>query len=259
MNYMNQYFFTTKPVFGVFQGDLKGARAENRFGIRTGAIGIIWPMPPCSPVYFCYRNNKHALTINHKHMKKILKIRVMMPIQLLPLLLVVTMATAQTGSMDKKVAVLPIHYIGTESNEMRYRLQDMVVDYLRRSQVKIQDPVETNALLGRKQIKADDLRDYLPAELATILGVDYVITGRVSQEYAGATNNNRSNTHHDRHQRQISTQSRTTELFNTYIELDIYTSTGENIYSKSRKSILYDVDAYKNGLHYLLKRSPIIK
>jgi hypothetical protein len=59
-------------------------------------------------------------------MKKILQIPVMMPIQLLPLLLMMTMATAQTSMADKKVAVLPIHYVGSESNEMRYRLQDAV-------------------------------------------------------------------------------------------------------------------------------------
>jgi hypothetical protein len=196
-------------------------------------------------------------------MKKILKIPVMMPLQLLPLLLIVTMATAQTPSADKKVAVLPIHYIGNASGEMNYRLQDIIVDYLRRSgtAVRVQDPVETNALLGRKQIKADDLRDYLPAELAAILGVDYVITGRVSQEYAGSLNNNRSNrqTSWNRHGNESRSQTRTTELFNTYIEVDIYDKAGENVYSKARKSILYDVDAYKAGLHYLLKRSPIVK
>lgn len=193
-------------------------------------------------------------------MKKILKIPVMMPLHLLPLLLLVTMATAQTAVSEKKVAVLPLHYIGNNAGEMRYRLQDVVYDYLHRSHVKLQDPVETNALLGRKQIKADDLRSYLPSELAVILGVDYVVTGRVSQEYAGATNHNRTTREkYGRHERQNNSQSRTTELFNTYIELDIYDKEGENIYNKSRKSILYDVDAYKNGLHYLLKRSPLVK
>jgi hypothetical protein len=196
-------------------------------------------------------------------MKKILQIPVMMPIQLLPLLLMMTMATAQTSMADKKVAVLPIHYVGSESNEMRYRLQDLVIDYLRRSgtAIRVQDPLETNALLGRKQIKADDLRSYMPAELAAILGVDYIITGRVSQEYAGSINNNRSNrqTSWNRHGNESRSQTRTSELFNTYIELDIYDKAGENVYSKARKSILYDVDAYKAGLHFLLKRSPIVK
>lgn len=192
-------------------------------------------------------------------MKKILKKLVITPIQILPLLLVLVMATAQESvprASVKKVAVLPIHFIGNSADEMRYRLQDIVYDYLHKNGVGVQDPFETNALLAKKQIKAEDLRGYTPAELATILGVDYVITGRVSQEYAGSTNNNRSS-REGRHER--NTQSRSTELFNTYIELDIYTSAGENIYNKSRKSILYDVDAYKAGLHYLLKRSPVVK
>src|SRR5690349_20320708 len=118
-------------------------------------------------------------------MKKLLQIPVLMPLQLLPLLLMVAMATAQ--NQVKKVAIMPLNFIGYSPEEMRYRLQDIVYNYLHRDGMSIvlQDPVTTNALLGRKEITADNLRNFLPSELASVLGVDYVIMGRVTQESAG--------------------------------------------------------------------------
>lgn len=187
-------------------------------------------------------------------MKKVLKNAGMA----LALLLLVMQAVAQVPA-GKKVAVLPLHFIGSASEEMRYRLQDITYDYLRghASGVQLQDPVVTNAMLGKKLIEISDLRKYTPAELAAILEVDYVVTGRVSQEAAGGLSNRISTG--DRYERRNNnTQTRSTDLYHTYIELDIYESDGDNIYSKSRKSILYDVDAYKGGLHYLLKRSPLV-
>jgi hypothetical protein len=193
-------------------------------------------------------------------MKKVQKKAGMALYQLLALLFLVMQANAQSPS-PKTMAVLPIHYIGDSKDEMRYRLQDMAHDYLRdhSAEVRLQDPFATNALLAKRQITADNLRAYTPAELTEILGVDYVVTGRITQEYAGGLSNTRSTREGNRHGRPTNTRVRTTELYHTYIELDMFDSKGVSIYSKSRKSILYDVDAYKNGLHYLLKRSPLVK
>jgi hypothetical protein len=199
-------------------------------------------------------------------MKKVQKKAGMAVYQLLVLLFVAMQANAQPAS-QKTMAVLPIHYIGDATDEMRYRLQDMAYDYLRdhSAETRVQNPFATNALLAKSQITADNLRAYTPSELAEILGVDYVVTGRITQEYAGGISNMRStqegnrHRHDNRHGQQMRSQVRNTELYNTYIELDIFDNKGESIYSKSRKSILYDVDAYKNGLHYLLKRSPLVK
>lgn len=163
----------------------------------------------------------------------------------------------------RRAAVLPLYFIGDAPAEMRYRLQDMAHRFLssNAAELKFQDPGYTNALLAKKGVSLDDLRGYMPAELAALLEVDYVITGRVTVDHvASSTQEHRyreERYHHGREVRHTHGQTRTTEQFSTWIDLSIYNSSGETIFSKSRKSILYDADAYKNGLQYLLKRSPL--
>ena len=101
--------------------------------------------------------------------------------------------------------------------------------------------------------------------------MEYVLTGIVSQELVGeatVTHTSRrdygrrhDHRHHYRNnnRRQTTGISRTRQELSTNIDLDIYNDKGENIYSRSRRSILSDVNAYKNGIQYLLKRSPLYK
>jgi hypothetical protein len=97
-----------------------------------------------------------------------------------------------------------------------------------------------------------------------MLHVEYVITGMVSQESVGMNITSHSRReYHDRRrgrfERETSGHTRAVENMSTYIDLDMYNDRGDKIFSRSRHSILSDVDAYKYGLHYLLKRSPLYK
>lgn len=182
------------------------------------------------------------------------------------------MSEAQAQSTDstrldaKKVAILPIAYVGEGSPmrllEMRYRLQNIAYLYLKEKAVelKFQDLAETNALLLKSGVTEANYREYTPKELAAILEVEYVVTGMVTQESNGVykvKNTNRGNS--DEYERETRTQTKTTQDMNTQIDLAVYNNKGEQLYTKSRRSVLSDINAYKPGLEYLLKRSPLYK
>ncbi|MBL7741601.1 MAG: hypothetical protein JNK14_20450 [Chitinophagaceae bacterium] len=187
-----------------------------------------------------------------------------------------TQAVGRTASAENKVAILPITYIG-EGNEvkleqMRYSLQNIAHRCLQEGafELKFQDPAETNALLLRNGVRESNFREFTPKELAEILQVEYVLIGMVSQETEAiltVSNSRRSfNTreyydrhHHVRNERNSSSNTRTSQDVNTTVDLVIYNDKGEKIYSRSRKSLLSNMDTYKAGLQYLLKRTPLYK
>jgi hypothetical protein len=189
-----------------------------------------------------------------------------------------------------KVAIMPIIYIGDDnddrSEEMRFVLQDIAVSYMSGSaaELKFMDAAEINAILYKNGIDEETIREYTPKELAELLHVEYVIMGSVLQDKGSiVTTTNQHSTrrevveHHgrydryewyDRHGRHESgravvnrnhnTRSTVTrQNIETHVSITIYNEEGERIYSKSRQSILSETDAYKNALHYLLKRTPL--
>jgi hypothetical protein len=72
-------------------------------------------------------------------------------------------------------------------------------------------------------------------------------------------NYNKSEDYNRNEKYKVRTSSNTSQHYETEVSLAIFNATGENIYSKSRHSILADKDAYKAALHYLLKRTPLYK
>jgi hypothetical protein len=196
------------------------------------------------------------------------------------LLVTVNLSQAQkTGFNSRyKVAVMPLVYMGDGSEgreeEMRYQLQDVVVSYMSRSaaELKFMDAVEINAILYKKGIDQDNIRQYTPAELADLLHVEYVIMGSVIQDQGNiVTTENRYNVHRQYSNRRGRYDDRrrvtgrsfqtgntvTRQHIKTQVSVSIYNETGERIYSQSRQSILTETNAYRNALHYLLKRTPL--
>ena len=191
------------------------------------------------------------------------------------LLFIAPLVKAQTtepvagATVENKVAVLPILFIAdgnTERvDEMRYRLQNIAYLYLKEEamELKFQSPAETNALLLKHGVTESNFREFTPKELASLLNVEYVLTGMVTQEIVGESNtsvsNRRVSGNWERRRRVQVEHSNTRQQLSTHIDLDIYNDKGEQIFSKSRRSILSETDAYKYGIHYLLKRSPLYK
>jgi hypothetical protein len=185
-----------------------------------------------------------------------------------------TQAVTRTAAAENKVAILPITYIGEGNDikleQMRYSLQNIAHRCLQEGaiELKFQDPAETNALLLRNGVKESNFREFTPKELAEILQVEYVLIGMVSQETEGlitVSNSSRSFTSKEYHNNRVrnernnSTNTRTSQDVNTTVDLVIYNDKGDKIYSKSRRSLLSNMDTYKAGLQYLLKRTPLYK
>jgi len=175
---------------------------------------------------------------------------------------------------ENKVAILPIVYVGEGSNvkmeEMRYRLQNMAYIFLQENaiELKFQSPAETNALLLKKGINESNFREFTPKELATILEVEYVLTGMVNQETIGVhTVGNRVNHYSNdykgnnrgNNRRHTTENIKTREDISTSIDLSIYNDKGEVIFSKSRQSIWSSPNAYTNAMEFLLKKTPLYK
>jgi hypothetical protein len=189
-----------------------------------------------------------------------------------------TASAFQTLSPTNRVAILPLTYFGEGSElkmeEMRYRLQGMTHSFLREDALILtfQDPAETNALLYKNGITGYTLRNFSPQDLAALLNVEFVVFGTVSQESTGmhmVTNSTQvlSRRHYYRHPHHGSrryarhnySQTSSRERINTTVDVTVYNDRGYKVFSKSRRSILTTMDAYRNSLHYLLKRSPLYK
>jgi hypothetical protein len=183
--------------------------------------------------------------------------------------------SVQLVTRRKRVAVMPLIYLGNDHesrlDEMRFYLQDITIDFLNTSTVemKILDAAEINALLRRKGIDAFDHRAYTPEELAKVLNVEYVIMGTVLQDLGRevTTFNGYSNRRERVERRGKDTRMRgrdhhagssvTRQNIETRVSLSIYDHSGYKIYSGSRRSLLSGPGAYRNTIHYMLKRSPL--
>jgi hypothetical protein len=185
-----------------------------------------------------------------------------------------TQAVHRRANAENKVAILPMIYIGDgnemRQEQMRYSLQNIAHRYLREDaiELKFQDPSETNAILLRNGVNESNFRQFTPKELADILQVEYVLVGMVSQQSEATVTTTNSHRSHDtrdyrrhgvREQRNSTTNTRTREDINTTVDLSIYNDKGEQIFSRSRRSLLSNMDTYKAGLQYLLKRTPLYK
>jgi hypothetical protein len=153
---------------------------------------------------------------------------------------------------------------------MRYTLQNIAFRFLHDAAIvlSIQDPSETNAILSGHGVTEYNFRSFAPSQLARMLGVEYVLIGMVSQETEAirTISNSRSvNTRHDRHyhhhqrrnERYYRTNVVTSHQINTTVDIAIYNDNGNQVFGRSRRSLLTNMDTYKAGLQYLLKRTPL--
>lgn len=132
----------------------------------------------------------------------------------------------------------------------------------------IQDPMTTDALLSQHGISLDQVRTIPPADMANMLGVEYVLYGTCDLQNKGAHSYGSSvNSYNEKQKREdrdkktkgtevTSTSSTTTIEYDTHITLSVFNDQGSNVYSESRNPFGSGTDAYSAGVKYLLKRSP---
>jgi len=180
--------------------------------------------------------------------------------------------STKTGSLEShhnKIAILPFTYLidkQSAGEEMTYKVQNECFSFLNNhvGELQIQDPMTTNATLIKAGINQENLRGYTMGEICNILGVEYVITGTVTQSETYTSNYSGSSTNAKSDKGNIfksstSTYSSSVQNYETAITMNIYTDKNSTIFSKDHTSFWQTDDAYKITLQYLLKRTPVYK
>jgi len=174
-----------------------------------------------------------------------------------------------------KIAVMPFT-VNTndpdiDPHSMGKQIQNDCVFTLRAEKAgmyTIQDPMTTDALLSQNGISQDQVRTIPPADMANMLGVEYVLYGTCDLQNKGAHSYvSSSNTYNEKQKKDAnekktkgtdynSTTSTTTIEYDTHITLSVFNDQGNNVYSETRNPFGTGTDAYSAGMKYLLKRSP---
>ncbi|MCS5488935.1 hypothetical protein [Algoriphagus limi] len=169
-----------------------------------------------------------------------------------------------------KIAVLPFAIItndaGLTVDELRNFTQNQAANTVRNeyNTLTLQDPLTTNAILAKQGINQENMDSFTPAELAELLGVEFVIfgavkvttKGSVSSTYGSSTYSQKSGSSSKKGNIFSSSSSTTTIEYDTMVDLRMFNDRGDNLYSNSRHSFGTGTDAYKGSVDYMLRRTP---
>lgn len=180
---------------------------------------------------------------------------------------------ANIGDHRNKVAILPFKFIADKQSagdDMGYEVQNECFTFLDKhaGELTILDPRTTNALLIKGGANQDNIRGFTMSELCSMLGVEYVIDGVITQNKTSVYTSQAQNyqvtdktKNNDKNKANVSgySSATTTQKFQTNIALNIYTDSDRNIFNENRQSFWATPDAYKNALQYLLKKCPLYR
>ena len=172
-----------------------------------------------------------------------------------------------------RVAVLPFRFLTDRQSadeEMGYKVQEETFAYLSKHAgvYKILDPATTDALLLKAGVTPATARQFTPADICNILGVEYIVGGTITQNTGTATTTqyNNANVKTNTNQKTNTTQnakvtssgsSSTVQNYKTSVTMNVYNDKGETVFSQEHASVWSFDGAYKNAVQYLLKRLPI--
>lgn len=168
-----------------------------------------------------------------------------------------------------KVAILSFQFLKDNKDageEMGYKVQDDVYAFLNRhsSGLTIIDNRTTNALLIKNGITKESIRGLTMDEVCRVLGVEYVVTGGITQTKGAETSSSygNANAKANDNKAKISSSSYSTsyQYTGTRVNIDIFNDKNDNLYSESRRGLLNTTDgSYSSPLEYLLKRCPLYR
>jgi len=173
-----------------------------------------------------------------------------------------------------KIAILPFSYIvdkQSAGDEMSYKVQTECYSFLNNhvGELTIQDPITTNALMIKAGINQGNIRGFTMGEICNILGVEFIVTGTITQNETSVSNYSGTSTSGKNEKNKKNTgnifsaysssYSSSTQNYQTAMTMNIFTDKNTNIYSKDHTSFWPSADAYKITLQYMLKRTPVYK
>jgi TolB-like protein len=172
-----------------------------------------------------------------------------------------------------KVAVLPFAFLKDNQDagaEMGYKVQNDIYAFLSKHSagLTIIDPRTTNALLAKKNISKETIRNVTMDEICNILGVEYVVDGSITQNKAAETTsssgsvNAQTDYKSNKDKTSVSgySSSASYQYYSTHVLINVYTDKNDNIYSQNRRGLINTTDgSYDSPLEYLLKRCPLYR
>ncbi len=175
-----------------------------------------------------------------------------------------------------RIAILPFAFIKdnqSAGSEMSYKAQADAYSYLSKHSAgyTLLDTRTTNALLIKSNITRENMMGFTMEEICSVLGVEYVIDGTITQNKSVATsstsNNYSSKTTDDNKDpniknKEISGNSNSTssQTYSTFVMLNIYTDKNVSIYTDNHKAFFSTSDqSFVTPLEYLLKRTPLYR
>lgn len=179
-------------------------------------------------------------------------------------------APSNMEAHHNKVALLPFSFVKdgqSADGTLGDQVQQEAFSFLSKHAgiFTILDPRTTNALLIKAGVNDQTIKGFTMEDLCNILGVEYVISGDVSQNKT--TQTVQTNTYGQMKSKDdddskkktynSSTYGTATQNYQTSLNLGIYNDKGVTVYSQQRTSFWPTLDAYKNTLEYLLKRTPL--
>ncbi|MCH4823662.1 hypothetical protein ML462_10815 [Gramella lutea] len=183
-------------------------------------------------------------------------------------------STTTAAERKNKIAVLPFKIVSNNTalttEGMMEEVQDATASSIRKntSQVILQDPSETNAILYENNIGEAEASKLRPAELAQLLGVEFIVLGSAKIDYTGSNSYGSSSTTYkdkenkDRKSSKSSgkentfSSSSSLENYSTNIMIKIFNDQGKSLYNVDRTGIGTNLDKYESTISYLIKRSP---
>ena len=183
-------------------------------------------------------------------------------------------ATTTAAERKNKIAVLPFKIVSNNAalttEGMMEEVQNATASSIRKntSQVILQDPAETNAILYENNIGEAEASKMRPADLAQLLGVEFIVIGSANIDYTGSNTYGSSTTTYkdkkdkDRDSKKSSgkentfSSSSSTENYSTNINLKIFNDKGSSVYSVDRTGFGTNLNKYETTISYLIKRSP---
>ena len=177
-----------------------------------------------------------------------------------------------------KIAVLPFEFVtndpGLAVEPMRNFTQQNTANIIKKeyASLSLQDPLTTNALLGKNNINHENASTFTPAEIAQLLGVEFVVFGTINIVNKGSSTygssvgtfkekENKSSQSNSNNKKTTgialgSSSSTTTINYDTMVDFRLFNDRGESLYSESRHAFGTNIDAYKGSIEYMVRRTP---
>lgn len=183
--------------------------------------------------------------------------------------------TASSADNHNKIAILPFTYLMENqpgADAIGYKAQDDTYAFLSKHSAgyTILDTRTTNAALAKAGITKDKMMNFTMKEICTILGVEYVIDGIVTQNkssqtsYTSGSSNTKVKTDNDKNIKGVSSygssNSSAAQNYEVSVGLKIYMDTNANIYNQNHRAFFSNTDgSFSSPLEYLLKRCPLYR